>query len=247
MKIEFQGLTKQYDQNHIVLKPMDFSDDIHTLAIIGPSGGGKSTLLRILGGLLLPTAGRVVVGGEELPADESALQKYRQRLGFVFQQGGLFRHLSAIENIALPLEKVHGYTRQEAGRRAEELLERFGLGADGKKKPGALSGGQQQRVAIARAVAARPGLLLLDEPTSALDPEYTNEVLDVIDELKNEGMDFVIVTHEMGFARHACEKVAFLCEGSLLEYGDSVSLFSHPNTQQLDRFLSRLLEWNASE
>ena len=247
MKIEFQGLTKQYDQEHIVLKPMDFSDDIHTLAIIGPSGGGKSTLLRILGGLLLPTAGRVVVGGEELPVDESALQKYRQRLGFVFHQGGLFRHLSAIENIALPLEKVHGYTRQEAGRRAEELLERFGLGADGKKKPGALSGGQQQRVAIARAVAARPKLLLLDEPTSALDPEYTNEVLDVVDELKNEGMDFVIVTHEMGFARHACEKVAFLCEGSLLEYGDSVSLFSHPNTQQLDRFLSRLLEWNASE
>lgn len=247
MKIEFQGLTKQYDQEHIVLRPMDFSDDIHTLAIIGPSGGGKSTLLRILGGLLLPTAGRVVVGGEELPADESALQKYRRRLGFVFQQGGLFRHLSAIENIALPLEKVHGYTRQEAGRRAEELLERFGLGADGRKKPGALSGGQQQRVAIARAVAAKPKLLLLDEPTSALDPEYTNEVLDVIDELKKEGMDFVIVTHEMGFARHACEKVAFLCEGSLLEYGDSASLFAHPKTQQLDRFLSRLLEWNASE
>ncbi|MBD5156325.1 MAG: amino acid ABC transporter ATP-binding protein [Butyrivibrio sp.] len=245
MKIEFQGLTKQYDQEHIVLKPMDFSDDIHTLAIIGPSGGGKSTLLRILGGLLLPTAGRMAVGGEELPVDESALQKYRQRLGFVFQQGGLFRHLDAIENIALPLEKVHGYTRQEAVRRAEELLERFGLGADGRKKPGALSGGQQQRVAIARAVAAKPRLLLLDEPTSALDPEYTNEVLDVIDELKKEGMDFVIVTHEMGFARHACEKVAFLCEGSLLEYGDSASLFAHPKTHQLDRFLSRLLEWNG--
>ena len=247
MKIEFQGLTKQYDHEQIVLKPMDFSDDIHTLAIIGPSGGGKSTLLRILGGLLLPTAGRVVVGGEELPADESALQKYRRQLGFVFQQGGLFRHLSAIENIALPLEKVHGYTRQEAGRCAKELLERFGLGADGRKKPGALSGGQQQRVAIARAVAAKPKLLLLDEPTSALDPEYTNEVLDVIDELKKEGMDFVIVTHEMGFARYACEKVVFLCEGSLLEYGDSASLFAHPKTQQLDRFLSRLLEWNASE
>ncbi len=247
MKIEFQGLTKQYDQEHVVLKPMDFSDDIHTLAIIGPSGGGKSTLLRILGGLLLPTSGQVSVGGEELPTDERALQKYRQGLGFVFQQGGLFRHLSAMENITLPLEQVHGYTKQEAARRAEELLERFGLGADGRKKPSELSGGQQQRVAIARAVAARPRLLLLDEPTSALDPEYTNEVLDVIHELKNEGMDFVIVTHEMGFARHACEKVAFLCEGSLLEYGDSASLFVHPKTRQLERFLSRLLEWNVSE
>lgn len=247
MKIEFQGLTKQYDQEHVVLKPMEFSDDIHTLAIIGPSGGGKSTLLRILGGLLLPTSGQVSVGGEELPTDERALQKYRQGLGFVFQQGGLFRHLSAMENITLPLEQVHGYTKQEAARRAEELLERFGLGADGRKKPSELSGGQQQRVAIARAVAARPRLLLLDEPTSALDPEYTNEVLDVIHELKNEGMDFVIVTHEMGFARHACEKVAFLCEGSLLEYGDSASLFAHPKTRQLERFLSRLLEWNVSE
>lgn len=247
MKIEFQGLTKQYDRDHIVLKPMDFSDDIHTLAIIGPSGGGKSTLLRILGGLLPPTSGRVAVGGKELPTDENALQKYRQELGFVFQQGGLFRHLSAIENITLPLEKVHGYTRQEACERAEELLERFGLASEGKKKPGALSGGQQQRVAIARAVAARPKLLLLDEPTSALDPEYTNEVLDVIHELENDGMDFVIVTHEMGFARHACEKIAFLCEGSLLEYGDSASLFAHPESRQLDRFLSRLLEWNISE
>lgn len=246
MKIEFQGLTKQYDAEHVVLKPMDFSDDIHTLAIIGPSGGGKSTLLRILGGLLLPTAGRVSVGGEELPMDEKALQKYRQGLGFVFQQGGLFRHLSARENIALPLEQVHRFTRQEAVRRAEELLERFGLGADGKKKPAALSGGQQQRVAIARAVAAKPRLLLLDEPTSALDPEYTNEVLDVINELKNEGMDFVIVTHEMGFARHACEKAAFLYDGFLLEYDDSASMFAHPKTKQLDRFLGRLLEWNVS-
>lgn len=246
MKIEFQGLTKQYDAEHVVLKPMDFSDDIHTLAIIGPSGGGKSTLLRILGGLLLPTAGRVSVGGEELPMDEKALQKYRQGLGFVFQQGGLFRHLSAMENIALPLEQVHRFTRQKAVRRAEELLERFGLGADGKKKPAALSGGQQQRVAIARAVAAKPRLLLLDEPTSALDPEYTNEVLDVINELKNEGMDFVIVTHEMGFARHACEKAAFLYDGFLLEYDDSASMFAHPKTKQLDRFLGRLLEWNVS-
>lgn len=245
MKIEFQGLTKQFDNNRVILNPMDFSDDIHTLAIIGPSGGGKSTLLRILGGLILPTAGQLMVDGKKVPSDEASLQKYRRELGFVFQQGGLFRHLSAFENITLPLCQVHGYIRQEAEKRAAELLERFGLSGDGHKKPSALSGGQQQRVAIARAVAAKPRLLLLDEPTSALDPEYTTEVLDVVNELKNEGMDFIIVTHEMGFARHACDKAAFLCEGSLMEYGDSASLFARPKTGQLERFLGKLLEWNV--
>ena len=245
MKIEFQGLTRQFDNNRVILNPMDFSDDIHTLAIIGPSGGGKSTLLRILGGLILPTAGQLMVDGKKVPSDEASLQKYRRELGFVFQQGGLFRHLSAFENITLPLCQVHGYTRQEAEKRAAELLERFGLSGDGHKKPSALSGGQQQRVAIARAVAAKPRLLLLDEPTSALDPEYTTEVLDVVNELKNEGMDFIIVTHEMGFARHACDKAAFLCEGSLMEYGDSASLFACPKTGQLERFLGKLLEWNV--
>ena len=245
MKIEFQGLTRQFDNNRVILNPMDFSDDIHTLAIIGPSGGGKSTLLRILGGLILPTAGQLMVDGKKVPSDEVSLQKYRRELGFVFQQGGLFRHLSAFENITLPLCQVHGYTRQEAEKRAAELLERFGLSGAGHKKPSALSGGQQQRVAIARAVAAKPRLLLLDEPTSALDPEYTTEVLDVVNELKNEGMDFIIVTHEMGFARHACDKAAFLCEGSLMEYGDSASLFARPKTGQLERFLGKLLEWNV--
>ena len=245
MKIEFQGLTRQFDNNRVILNPMDFSDDIHTLEIIGPSGGGKSTLLRILGGLILPTAGQLMVDGKKVPSDEASLQKYRRELGFVFQQGGLFRHLSAFENITLPLCQVHGYTRQEAEKRAAELLERFGLSGDGHKKPSALSGGQQQRVAIARAVAAKPRLLLLDEPTSALDPEYTTEVLDVVNELKNEGMDFIIVTHEMGFARHACDKAAFLCEGSLMEYGDSASLFARPKTGQLERFLGKLLEWNV--
>ena len=245
MKIEFQGLTRQFDNNRVILNPMDFSDDIHTLAIIGPSGGGKSTLLRILGGLILPTAGQLMVDGKKVPSDEASLHKYRRELGFVFQQGGLFRHLSAFENITLPLCQVHGYTRQEAEKRAAELLERFGLSGDGHKKPSALSGGQQQRVAIARAVAAKPRLLLLDEPTSALDPEYTTEVLDVVNELKNEGMDFNIFTHEMGFARHACDKAAFLCEGSLMEYGDSASLFARPKTGQLERFLGKLLEWNV--
>ena len=244
MKLEFHGLSKQFDQGRMILQPMDFCDEIHTLAIIGPSGGGKSTLLRIIGGLLPPSSGTLSINGEELPKEEEGLQRYRKKLGFVFQQGGLFRHLSARENIVLPLTKVHGYSEAEAGERADELLERFGMGADGHKKPAALSGGQQQRVAIARAIAAKPAILLLDEPTSALDPEYTTEVLDIVNELKEEGLDFIIVTHEMGFARHACEKVAFLCEGKLMEYGSSSEIFDAPKSEQLKNFLGRLLEWN---
>ena len=244
MRVEFQNLSKQYETGRIILNPMDFADDVHTLAIIGPSGGGKSTLLRIIGGLIAPTTGKLWVDSEEIEQNESALQQYRKKIGFVFQQGGLFRHMNAHDNIAVPLEQVHGCSRAEASDRAMELLERFGLKDDWQKKPAALSGGQQQRVSIARAIATRPGLLLLDEPTSALDPEYTTEVLDVIQELKEDGLNFIIVTHEMGFARHACDKAAFLCEGSLMEYGESAQLFGHPETTQLQRFLGKLLEWN---
>ena len=243
MRIEFHGLTKKFETGQVVLQSMDFADDVHSLAIIGPSGGGKSTLLRILGGLLIPSEGEVSVNGKLLPKDDDELQKYRKEIGFVFQQGGLFRHMNALDNIVIPLMKVHGYSKEQATDRAMDLLTRFGLEEDILKKPAALSGGQQQRVAIARAIAARPNLLLLDEPTSALDPEYTTEVLDIVNELKQEGMDFIIVTHEMGFARHACEKVAFLCEGRLMEYGTSETLFRHPETEQLQSFLGKLLEW----
>ena len=251
MKIEFQGLTKQFDDQRVILRSMDFSDEVHSMAIIGPSGGGKSTLLRILGGLILPTSGEIYVDGEKVPSEENELQKYRKQIGYVFQQGGLFRHMTALENITTPLEKVHGYSKEQAYERAMELLTRFGLKEDAHKKPSALSGGQQQRVAIARAIAAKPKILLLDEPTSALDPEYTTEVLDLVNELKEESraageaMDFIIVTHEMGFARHACEEVAFLCEGYLMEYGTSEKLFNNPQTPQLKAFLSKLLEWNV--
>ncbi len=245
MKIEFYGLVKQFDDDRVILKSIDFCDDIHTLAIIGPSGGGKSTLLRIIGGLILPTAGEIYVDGEKVSADENELQKYRKNIGYVFQQGGLFRHMTAIENITVPLIKVHGYSKEQAEERAGELLGRFGLLEEGHKRPAALSGGQQQRVAIARAIAAKPKMLLLDEPTSALDPEYTTEVLDIIHELKQQGIDFIIVTHEMGFARHACDKVAFLCDGQLMEYGESSRLFNQPETEQFRTFLGKLLEWNV--
>lgn len=243
MKVKFQNLSKQYESGPVILNPMDFSDEVNTLAIIGPSGGGKSTLLRIIGGLIAPTTGKLWVDSEEIAQSETSLQQYRKKIGFVFQQGGLFQHMSAQDNIAVPLEQVHGHSHTESLDRAMELLERFGLKEDAEKKPAALSGGQKQRVAIARAVAARPKLLLLDEPTSALDPEYTTEVLNVIRELKEEGMHFIIVTHEMGFARQACDKVLFLCDGSLMEYGESERLFEQPETKQLQRFLGKLLQW----
>lgn len=244
MRIEMRGLTRAFD-GKTVLDGIDFDDEVSTLAIIGPSGGGKSTLLRILGGLLPATSGEILMDGIPVPKDEADLAGYRATLGFVFQDGGLFHHLSAHENIALPLRVVHGVADDEADERAEALLTRFGLAGEGSKRPVQLSGGQRQRVAIARAVAARPRMLLLDEPTSALDPEYTTDVLDLLRDLKDEGTHFIVVTHEMGFARHACDKVAFLCDGRLLEYGGSMQVFGDPRTPELQRFLSRLLEWSV--
>lgn len=245
MKLQFKGLSKSFEVNQPILSAMDFSDHVHALAIIGPSGGGKSTLLRILGGLLAPTEGQLWINDQHILFDAENIQHYRQKVGFVFQQGGLFKHMTALENIVIPLVKVHGYAPQDAQKEANMLLDRFGLLEDAHKKPSALSGGQQQRVAIARAIASKPDILFLDEPTSALDPEYTTEVLDIINELKEEGIDFVIVTHEMGFARHACEKVAFLCDGKLMEYGSSEQIFKAPQTMQLQKFLSKLLEWQV--
>ena len=244
MKISIQNLLKQYEEKTII-DHIDFSDDIHTLAIIGPSGGGKSTLLRMMGGLIPASSGNIFINEQLVPSTEEQLPSFRKNIGYVFQNSGLFSHLSAKENITLPPIKVHHYSQEQANQRADELLKRFGLDEEAHKRPSALSGGQQQRIAIARAIAPRPQILLLDEPTSALDPEYTTEVLDIINELKDEGMDFVIVTHEMGFARHACEKVAFLCDGKILEYGHSDQVFNHPQTPQLQSFLGKLLEWNV--
>lgn len=244
MKIKIDHLSKKFEDRTII-DSIDFEDDIHTLAIIGPSGGGKSTLLRMIGGLIFATEGNIYIDDQKVYQDEKRLPALRKNIGYVFQNSGLFLHLSARDNIILPLEKVHGYSHEDACQRADELLKRFGLYDEAHKRPSALSGGQQQRIAIARAIASKPKILLLDEPTSALDPEYTTEVLDIINELKNEGMDFIIVTHEMGFARHACDKVAFLCDGHLMEYGKSDELFTNPQTPQLKTFLSKLLEWNV--
>ena len=223
-----------------VLDDISFDDEISTLAVIGPSGGGKSTLLRILGGLISPVSGSGRMGELTIAADA----EYRRKVGFVFQQNGLLKHKTALENITLPLTKVHGLSEEEAKEKALALLSRFGLSKEAGKYPNALSGGQSQRIAIARAIAPSPSLILLDEPTSALDPEYTVEVLNMVEELSKEKIRFIIVTHEMGFARHACEKTMFLGEGRILEYGRSSELFSEPKTEALKRFLERLLEWS---
>ena len=234
MRVELSHLSMAFDGTE-VLHDITFDEEVSALAIIGPSGGGKSTLLRIIGGLLVPTGGTLAVDGVPVPTGEAALRDYRATLGFVFQDGGLFHHLTAQENVALPLRVVHGVEDAEASDRAHDLLERLGLADSAAKRPAQLSGGQKQRVAIARALAARPRRLLLDEPTSALD---------VVRDLKEAGTRFIIVTHEMGFARHACDTVAFLYGGRLLEHGPSERLFDNPRTPELKRFLSRLLEWS---
>lgn len=246
MKLEINDLSLTFHgQSAPVLSHVNFADSFGSLAIIGSSGGGKSTLLRLLGGLIPPTSGEIRIDGDRIPTDAASLQQYRKKTGFVFQNGGLFRHMTALENITIPLIQVHGYSQEAAQMRALELLKQLGLEQDGNKHPAQLSGGQRQRVAIARALAARPSFLLLDEPTSALDPEYTSEILTVLNQLKQEGVQMIIVTHEMGFAWHACDKVAFLQNGTLLEWGESASLFQSPQTPQLKQFLSKLLEWNG--
>ncbi len=244
MRIEIEHLYKSFSNSKVVLEDINFCDEVTSLSVVGPSGGGKSTLLRIIGGLLSPTSGSVTVDGTKLVQDERHLIQYRREIGFVFQQGGLFHHMTGRENIIRPLVSVHGYSEKDAADRADELLTRFGLADDGHKLPAALSGGQRQRIAIARAVAPNPKLLLLDEPTSALDPEYTTEVLNMVSELSSTGIRFIIVTHEMGFARKACDKVAFLQGGNVVEYGVSQEVFSSPATPQFRQFLGKMFEWS---
>lgn len=238
MKIKFQNLSKQYEPGQVILNPMDFEDEVHTLAVIGPSGGGKSTLLRIIGGLIAPTTGKLWVDSDEIRQNEASLQQYRKTIGFVFQQGGLFRHMSALDNIAVPLEQVHGYSRTKSRSRALELLERFGLKEDARKKPAALSGGQQQRVAIARALAMDPQVLYFDEPTSALDPELTQGVLRAIRELSSRHMTMAIVTHEMAFARDVADRVVFMDGGRVVEEGPAEQVIDHPAEERTREFLA---------
>jgi polar amino acid transport system ATP-binding protein len=244
MKIELRNICKDF-KDKVVLKDICFQDDINSIAIIGPSGGGKSTLLRIMGGLIVPESGEMHLDGDKINFDEKSLQIYRRNIGFVFQSKGLFEHLTALENVILPLIYTFGVNKAQAVEIADKLFDRFGLSKEKNKYPFQLSGGQQQRIALARAVAIKPKLLLLDEPTSALDPEYTSEVLDMLKELQEDGLDTIIVTHEMGFAKNACEKVIFLGDNKIIESGKSTEIFKNPKSKEVKTFLNKILEWNV--
>ncbi len=243
MRIECRDLNVRFGAQTVLDAVGIDASDFRAVALIGPSGAGKSTLLRVLGGLLAPDAGEVRIDGQRVDFSERALLAHRRGVGFVFQTRGLFPHLTAEQNIALPLVHVHGQSPEQARETAHALLARFSLDQDAHKRPYELSGGQNQRIGIARAIAPRPRLLLLDEPTSALDPELTAEVLDMIHELQADGQRMVIVTHEMGFARRACDQALFLADGRILEAGASADLFSRPRTPQLQGFLRKVLEW----
>ena len=244
MNIELSGLSKLYGATQ-ALGGIDFrvDDPVRVLALIGPSGGGKSTLLRLLGGLEVSDEGTVSIGGDMLARDDAALLAHRRRNGYLFQAFNLFPHFTALENVMLPLTEVHEEESSAAREKAMSCLERFGLADHADKRPAEMSGGQQQRVALARAIAIRPQLLLLDEPTSALDPEMTAEVLEVIEELCRDGQQIILSTHEMGFARAVADEVVFLAEGAVIEKGTAEQIFENPRSDVVRGFLGRVMRY----
>ncbi|MET0435007.1 MAG: amino acid ABC transporter ATP-binding protein [Cellulomonas sp.] len=211
------------------------------VVVIGPSGSGKSTLCRTINRLETIESGSITVDGVPLPAEGRALARLRADVGMVFQSFNLFAHRTVLQNVTLGLRKVRRIGGAEAKARAMTLLERVGVASQADKLPAQLSGGQQQRVAIARALAMEPKVMLFDEPTSALDPEMINEVLDVMTSLAAEGMTMVVVTHEMGFARRAADRVVFMDGGAIVEEADPETFFTAPRSDRARDFLSKIL------
>ena len=239
--VVMRGVQKHFGPLH-VLKDIDLDVQRGSVVVVlGPSGSGKSTLCRTINRLEPIDEGTIKIDGVPLPAEGKALAQLRADVGMVFQSFNLFSHLSILRNVALGPIKVRGMSKQEAEKTALDLLERVGIANQKDKLPAQLSGGQQQRVAIARALAMKPKLMLFDEPTSALDPEMVNEVLDVMTTLAKEGMTMLVVTHEMGFARRAADRVVFMDHGQIVEQATPEQFFAHPQTDRAKDFLSKIL------
>ena len=212
------------------------------VAILGPSGSGKSTLCRTINRLEVVDSGAIAVDGQPLPAEGAALARLRAQVGMVFQSFNLFPHKTILDNVTLAPMKVHKMPRTQAQHQAMALLERVGVADQAHKHPAQLSGGQQQRVAIARSLAMNPKVMLFDEPTSALDPEMISEVLDVMTTLADDGMTMVVVTHEMGFARRAADRVVFMADGAIVEEAAPAEFFASPKSGRAQDFLAKILE-----
>lgn len=241
-KLEVRNVVKSFDDK-VVLQQVDLAVGLHeVVCLIGSSGSGKSTLLKCINLLVPIDAGDILLDGQAIVDRSVNPNEVRQKMGIVFQAFNLFPHMTVLANITLSPIKVHGQSKAEAGERAMELLERFGLLDKISEYPDRLSGGQQQRVAIVRALATNPELMLFDEVTSALDPELVAEVLEVIRGLKDDGMTMVVATHEMGFARDVADQVCFLDDGVVLESGTPKQIFSNPQKPRTRQFLQRIVD-----
>ncbi|WP_284742266.1 amino acid ABC transporter ATP-binding protein [Amycolatopsis sp. RTGN1] len=240
--VSIRGLCKSFGDIEVL---HDVDLDIHhgeVVVVVGPSGSGKSTLCRCINRLEQINSGTITLDGEPLPAEGRRLAQLRADVGMVFQSFNLFAHRTILDNVTLGPIQVRGVPKREAETEARRLLDRVGVGDQAEKRPAELSGGQQQRVAIARALAMNPKLVLFDEPTSALDPEMVHEVLDVMTSLAADGTTMVVVTHEMGFARKAANRVVFMSDGRIAEQGTPEEFFDRTGTARARDFLSKVLQ-----
>ncbi|NGO75555.1 amino acid ABC transporter ATP-binding protein [Streptomyces sp. YC504] len=240
--IELRDVNKYYGKLHVLQDIQLTVGRGEVVVVIGPSGSGKSTLCRTINRLETIQSGSITLDGQPLPEEGKGLAKLRAEVGMVFQSFNLFAHKTVLQNVSLAQVKVRGRKKDEADKRSRELLTRVGLEAHAEKYPAQLSGGQQQRVAIARALAMDPKVMLFDEPTSALDPEMINEVLEVMQSLAREGMTMVVVTHEMGFARSAANRVVFMADGKIVEDRAPEEFFNSPESDRAKDFLSKILK-----
>ena len=239
--IEIRDMSKWYGDFQVLSRINEVIHRGQTVVVCGPSGSGKSTLLRCINGLEPFQEGEVLVDGVSVSDPSTNLYKLRQKIGMVFQRFELYPHMTALQNITLAPLKVKKKTREEAEKKAMELLTRVGIPEKADSFPANLSGGQQQRVAIARALAMEPEVMMFDEPTSALDPEMIKEVLDVMINLAKGGMTMVVVSHEMGFAREVADEIIFMDEGKIIERGTGEEFFKNPKSERTKDFLSKIL------